>query len=133
MIVKINVDDNSKTIESVILLHKQNVFCFIFQLAVTSSTDVFKLKNAFRTLLKRFHPDKNGNNTSATLAQHNILEEFQYLKQEEEMVEIERQRLWERNRVFQEQREEKNKKNNENREKEEKIGLRNMNHLLITT
>ena len=49
------------------------------------------------------------------------------------MAEIERQRLWERNRVFQEQKEEKNKKNNENREKEEKIGLRNMNHLLITT
>ena len=83
--------------------------------------------------MKRFYPDKNRNNASATLAQHNILEEFQYLKEEEEMVEIERQRFWERNRVFQEQREEKNKKNNENREKEEKIGLRNMNHLLITT
>ena len=132
MIVKIDVDDNSKTIENIILLHKQKVFCFIFQLPVIFSTVIFKLKNAFRTFLKRFYPDKNGNNASATLAQHNILEEFQYLKQEEEMVEIERQRLWERNRVFQEQKEEKNKKNNENREKEEKIGLRNMNHLLIT-
>ena len=107
----------------------------MFWLDITSSANVFNLKSTFRTLSKRVHPDKNGDNASYTLAQQNqnLLDAFQYLKQEEETADIERQRHWERNRVFQVQREEEKKRENEKREKEEKIGLRNMNHLLVTT
>ena len=97
-----NIDGNTKTIKILNLIYKQKVFRSIFQFAATSSTDVFNLKSAFRTLSKIVHPDNNENNASATLTQRDLLDMFQYLKQEEEMTEIERQRYWERVRLFQE-------------------------------
>ena len=115
-----NIDDNTKTIEKVMLLHKQKSFRSIFQLAVTSSTDVFNLKSTFRTLSKTVYPVKNGNNASATLAQQNTLYTFQYLREEKETVEIQRQKHWERNRVFQEQGKKEKKRENEKREKEKR-------------
>ena len=64
-----DIDDNTKTIKILNLLYKQKVFRSIFQFATTSSTDVFNLKSAFRTLSKIVHPDNNENNASATLTQ----------------------------------------------------------------
>ena len=113
-----NVADNTKTIENVILLRKQKAFRSIFYFAVTSSTDVLILKSTFRILSKMVHPDKNGTSVGITLAQPNLLDDFQYFKQEEETIEIERQSLWERNRVFREQREDEKKRENEKREKD---------------
>ena len=51
------------------------------------------------------------------------------MKKEEETVESVRQRQWKRFKVYQRQREEEK---NEKREKK-KIGLKNINHFLITT
>ena len=115
------------------MIYKQNTFRSSFQFAVTSSTDVCNLKSTFCTFSKRVHPDKNGNSASTTLVQLNLFDTFQYSKQDDETVEIERQKLWEKNRVFREQREEKKKRENENREKGKMIGSRNMNYLLMTT
>ena len=72
-----NVDDNTKTIGNVILFHKHKAFRSIFQVAVTSSTNVFNLKNTFRIISKWVHPDKNGDDASDTLAQYNLLDVFQ--------------------------------------------------------
>ena len=76
-IINMNVDDNTKTIGNVILLHKHKAFRSIFQLAITSSTNVFNLKNTFRIISKWVHPDKNGDDASDTLAQFNLLDVFQ--------------------------------------------------------
>ena len=90
----------------------------MFQLALTSTTDGFNLKSTFRTLLKKVHPGKNENNINATLVQQDLLDVFQYLKQEEETKDIERDITWERNRAFQEQREEEKKRRREEEKRE---------------
>ena len=120
MKVSMNVGDNIKTNENVILHHKQKTFLSIFQVAVTSSTDVFNLKSAFRILSKRVHPGKI-NSVSVTLSQQNLLDAFQYLRKEEKTAEIGRKRLWEGNIVFREEgEEEKRKRERMRREKKKK-------------
>ena len=65
--------------------------------------------------MRKVHPDKNGNNPHATLAQQNLVDVYESLKRERERErerEIEDKREREKDRIRVEQREEKRKREN---------------------
>ena len=63
--------------------------------------------------MKKVHPDKNGNNPHATLAQQNLVDAYESLRRERERErEIEDEREKEMDRIRVEQREEKRKREN---------------------
>ena len=82
--------NNKETIAKVILLHMQKEFLSIFQLSSFSFYN-FDLKKSYHELLRRVYLDKNGNNPATTLAHHNLVDAYEYLKRERERErEIER-------------------------------------------
>ena len=70
--------DNRKTIASVILLHKYKKIRSIFELSSISLND-FDLKKSYHELMRRVHPDKNGNTPDSTLAQHDLADAYKSL------------------------------------------------------
>ena len=108
--------DKKETINKVILFNKQKEFLSIFQLSSFSLYN-FDLKKSYHELLRKVHPDKNGNNPHATLAQQNLVDAYESLRREREREreresEIEDEREREKDRIRVEQREEKRKREN---------------------
>ena len=105
--------DNKETIAKVILLHKQKKILSIFHLSSISLYN-FDLKKSYHELLRKVHPDKNGNNPHATLAQQNLVDAYESLRRERER-EIEDEREREKDRIRVEQREERRREKKESR------------------
>ena len=70
--------DNKETIAKVILLHKQKKILSISYLSSISLYN-FDLKKSYHELLRKVHPDKNGNNPNATLAQQNLVDAYEHI------------------------------------------------------
>ena len=85
--------NNKETIAKVILLHMQKEFLSIFQLSSLSLYN-FDLKKLYHELLRRVHPDKNGNNPDSTLAQQNLADAYESMRREREReIEDEEKRI----------------------------------------
>ena len=95
--------DNKETISKAILLHKQKKILSTFHLSSISLYN-FDLKKLCHEILRKIHPDKNGNNPHATLAQQNLVDAYESLRRERER-EIEDERVREKDRIRVQQRE----------------------------
>ena len=75
--------DNKETIAKVIVLHKQKKYLSIFHLSSFLLYN-FDLKKSYQELLRKIHPDKNGNNPHVTLAQQNLVDAHESPRRERE-------------------------------------------------